>query len=142
MLADRSRNRVCLLATVLALGISSCKSDEVEEQPPGSCVERDKKYSIDASFPVGMVRTRNVVECVPTCGADENVDGFLSVTALPAGKCSSQGECEFGAYSPCPCDRKTGPVNDYRCICNHGVWACEIAAYAASACLPCEPDAG
>jgi hypothetical protein len=75
MLAGRSMNRLCLLATLVAFGISSCKSDEVDEQPPGSCVERDKKYSIDASFPVGQVRTRNVVESCARAGLGTAADG-------------------------------------------------------------------
>lgn len=62
---------------------------------------RDKKYALDAAFPLGDDDTRNEVDCRPTCGVEQrNVDGFFSVAALPAGKCSGRGECQMGAYTP------------------------------------------
>jgi hypothetical protein len=144
----RRISRGCAFAMLLGFGsTTSCESSEVDRKPTDSgqsCIARDKKHSLDASFSVGKSSTRNVAECVPTCGEDtEDVDGFLSIAALPAGSCAREPECEMGAFKPCACAPKGGPVDVYRCSCKGGEWACQIVSQAARACPPCDDeDAG
>lgn len=131
-------SRATALVMLLGCGVAlSCESS-VEEKPGQSCAERDKTYAVDASFPFGESNPRQVPECVPTCGEHlKDVDGFLSITALPAGKCSRNPECAMGAYKPCACAPQEGPVDDYRCSCKNGSWACRVVVPGGSACPTC-----
>lgn len=84
------------------------------------------------------------VQCTPRCGATKYgtaTDEYYTDTDLPAGTCSHEGEkCDMTATAPlshCGGVVHGCAVNEYRCSCTGGKWACLMTSPGSGACF-CE----
>jgi hypothetical protein len=111
---------------------------ECEDTP--ACADRSQTYSVNTTFEAGPEVGDTIAECAPTCGELDRYDGFLSISALPAGDCSSsETACDMAALTPCECPQgKAGVVSSFRCQCESGSWKCRNVAAGAGVCPPCE----
>jgi len=134
--------RVAVFAIVGACLLAACsRGDDVSRPTPAStaqCKSRDDRWSIEEAFAFANEHASEPLrECVPSCesGGLRRADGFPNVTALPAGSCErSDAACDMGAFLPCRCDPRDGPVSQYRCRCEDQAWRCVIISAGGSAC--------
>jgi hypothetical protein len=65
------------------------------------------------------------------------------VKYLPSGTCALPGQmCLYHAGLECPDYFDPTWHDQWRCVCDGGLWRCELAVHGMAACVPLIPDAG